>query len=147
MTTEENKRLLALASIIADVKTENLELEQRVHQLMDDYNEAVRQKNGLEKRKYEEQPKQTLGEMYQMRDLCDRLESENKQLKSYATAIDSFMKGKKIYEPKDTTCAYLPLGQPTVGSPFCLKCESFLHLLDDCGVVCRCTLEGAITKQ
>lgn len=38
MTTEENKRMLALSYIIADLKAENIELVQRVHQLVDDYN-------------------------------------------------------------------------------------------------------------
>ena len=140
MTTEENKRLLALASIIADVKAENIELEQRVHQLMDDYNEAVRQKNGLEKRKDEEQPEQTLGEMYQMRDLCDRLEMENKQLKSYATAIDSLIKEKGFYMPKGKVCDYKQ-DHTQVGSQSCLECTSCLRLLDNGGVVCRGMIE------
>lgn len=50
MTTEENKRMLALSYIVADVKAENIELEQRVHQLMADYNEIARQLRGKEKR-------------------------------------------------------------------------------------------------
>lgn len=39
----KNNRMETLAYIIADLKAENVELEQRVHQLMDDYNEVVRQ--------------------------------------------------------------------------------------------------------
>jgi hypothetical protein len=66
MTTEENKRMLALSYIVADVKAENIELEQRVHQLMDDYNEIVRQLRGKEKRKDEDPSKQTLGDMLKM---------------------------------------------------------------------------------
>ena len=46
MTTEENKRMLALSCIVADLKAENIELAQRVQQLVDDYNEVVRQLNG-----------------------------------------------------------------------------------------------------
>ena len=38
MKTEENKRMLALSYIVADLKAENIELAQRVHQLVDDYN-------------------------------------------------------------------------------------------------------------
>ena len=36
MTTEENKRMLALSYIVADLKAENIEMTQRVHQLTDD---------------------------------------------------------------------------------------------------------------
>lgn len=49
MKTEENKRMLALSYIVADLKAENIEMTQRVHQLMDDYNEVVRQLNEKEK--------------------------------------------------------------------------------------------------
>ena len=43
MTAEENKRMLALSYIVADLKAENIELAQRVHQLVDDYNDVVKQ--------------------------------------------------------------------------------------------------------
>ena len=45
MKTEENKRMEALAYIIADLKAENIVLAHRVHQLVDDYNDVVRQLN------------------------------------------------------------------------------------------------------
>lgn len=80
MTTEENKRMEALAYIIADLKAENIEMTQRVHQLTDVYNEAVRQQHGLEKRKDEDYSKQALDEMLKMRDHCDELERENGEL-------------------------------------------------------------------
>lgn len=80
MTTEENKRMLALSYIAADLKAENIEMTQRVHQLMDDYNDAVRQQHGLEARKDEDSSKQTLGEMMKMRDHCDELERKNGEL-------------------------------------------------------------------
>ena len=51
MTTEENKRMLALSYIVADLKAENIELAQRVQQLEDDYNDVVRQLNGKETHK------------------------------------------------------------------------------------------------
>lgn len=79
MKTEENKRMLALSYIVADLKAENIEMTQRVHQLTTDYNEAVRQQHGLEARKDENSSKQTLGEMIKMRDHCDELERENKK--------------------------------------------------------------------
>ena len=80
MTTEENKRMLALSYIVADLKAENIEMTQRVSQLMDDYNEAVRQLNGKEARKDENSSKQTQDEMQQMRDHCNELESKNGEL-------------------------------------------------------------------
>ena len=80
MTTEENKRMEALAYIIADLKAENIEMTQRVHQLTDVYNEAVRQQHGLEERKDEDSSEQMLGEMMKMRDHCDELEKENREL-------------------------------------------------------------------
>lgn len=80
MKTEDNKRMEALAYIIADLKAENIEMTQRVHQLMDDYNEAVRQQHGVEMRKDEDSSKQTLDEMLKMRDHCDELERENGEL-------------------------------------------------------------------
>ena len=63
MTTEENKRMLALSYIVADLKAENIELVQRVHQLVDDYNKVVSQLNSKEKRKVEDPLKQMLGNM------------------------------------------------------------------------------------
>ena len=80
MTTEDNKRMEALAYIIADLKAENIEMTQRVHQLTDVYNEAVRQQHGMEARKDENSSKQTLDEMMKMRDHCDELERKNGEL-------------------------------------------------------------------
>ena len=81
MNPEENKRLLALSCIVADLKAENIELEQRVHQLMDDYNDVVRQLNGKETYKDEDPAKLLLDNMQKMRDHCDKLEKDNEQLK------------------------------------------------------------------
>ena len=50
MTTEENKRMLALSYIVADLKAENMELVERVHQLVDDYNDVVQQFTDLKYR-------------------------------------------------------------------------------------------------
>lgn len=80
MKTEENNRMEALACIIADLKAENMMMTERVHQLIDDYNDVARQLRGMEKRKDEDPSKQTLGEMMQMRDHCDKLEKDNKTL-------------------------------------------------------------------
>ena len=81
MTTEENKRMLALAYVVADLNAENMELEQRVHQLVDDYNDVVRQLNGKETHKDEDPAKLFLADMQKMRDHCDMLEKDNELLK------------------------------------------------------------------
>ena len=81
METKENKRMLALSCIVADLKAENMELEQRLHQLVDDYNDVVRQLNGKETHKDEDQSKQTQDEMQHLRDHCDMLEKNMEQLK------------------------------------------------------------------
>ena len=43
METKENKRMLALSYIVADLKAENMELEQRVQELVEKYNDLVKQ--------------------------------------------------------------------------------------------------------
>lgn len=43
MKTEESKRMLALSYIVADLKAENMELEQRVQELVEKYNDVVKQ--------------------------------------------------------------------------------------------------------
>ena len=80
-TTEENKRMLALSCILADMKAENIELAQRVQQLVDDYNDVARQLRGMEKRKDNDPANQTLGEMQHLRDHCDMLEKNIEELK------------------------------------------------------------------
>ena len=81
MKTEENKRMLALSCIVADLKAENMELVDRVHQLVDDYNDVARQLRGMEKRKDKDSPKQTQDDMQHLREHCDMLEKNIEQLK------------------------------------------------------------------
>ena len=81
MKTEENKRMLALSCIVADLKTENMELEQRLHQLDDDYKNVFCKLNDMDNRKAEDQSKQTLGEIQHLREHCDMLEKNIEQLK------------------------------------------------------------------
>lgn len=45
MEKETNKRMEALACIIADLKAENMMMTERVHQLMDDYNATTTKRN------------------------------------------------------------------------------------------------------
>ena len=136
MKTEENKRMLALSYIVADLKAENMELAQRVHQLVDDYNDVARQLRGMEKRKDNDPANQTLGEMQHLRDHCDKLEKENRELERFAKAIHSFVKDKKLYMEKGANCQYYKDG-PYVCSTFCLECKSCLGVPDGIGVICE----------
>ena len=131
----KDNRMETLAYIIADLKAENIELVQRVHQLVDDYNDVVHQLNGKEKRKDEDPSKQSLDAMMQMRDLCDELERDNKELKRFAKAIHAFVKNKNLYMKKATTCQYCQC-RPNVFSTFCLECDSCLDVIEDLGVIC-----------
>ena len=135
MTTEENKRMLALSYIVADLKAENIELAQRVQQLVDDYNDVVRQLNGYETHKDEDPAKLLLGNMQKMRDHCDKLEKENRELECFAKAIHSFVKDKKLYMAKGANCQYYKDG-PHVCSTFCLECKSCLGVIEGLGVIC-----------
>ena len=135
MTTEENKRMLALSYIVADLKAENMELVERVHQLVDDYNDVARQLRGMEKRKDNDPANQTLGEMQHLRDHCDKLEKENRELERFAKAIHSFVKDKKLYMEKGANCQYYNDG-PYVCSTFCLECKSCLGVIEGLGVIC-----------
>ena len=142
MKADENKRMLALSCIVADLKAENMELEQRVHQLVDDYNEVVRQLDGKEKRKDKDQLKQTLGEFLQMHEHCDYLKKKNEELERFAKAIHSFVKDKKLYMAKGANCQYYKDG-PHVCSTFCLECKSCLGIIEGLGVICEKRLTGA----
>ena len=135
MTAEENKRMLAPSYIVADLKAENIELAQRVQQLVDDYNDVVRQLNGKETRKDEDPAKLLLDNMQKMRDHCDKLEKENRELKGFAKAIHSFVKDKKLYMEKGANCQYYNDG-PHVCSTFCLECKSCLGVIEGLGVIC-----------
>lgn len=81
METKENKRMLALSYIVADLKAVNMELVERVHQLEDDYDNVVRQLDGKETHKDDDIEKLLLGNMQKMRDHCDMLEKDNELLK------------------------------------------------------------------
>ena len=139
MKAEENKRMLALSYIVADLKAENIELAQRVHQLMDDYNEVVRQLDGNEKRKDKDQLKQTI---FEMREQYDKLEREYKELRFLAKGIHSFVKEKNLYIKKDDECPYCRRGI-TACSPYCRVCGSCLGILDGVSVICEKRLKEA----
>ena len=142
MKTEENKRMLALSYIVADLKAENIELAQRVQQLVDDYNDVVRQLNGNEKRKGKDSSKPTIDEMQQMRDHCDHPESENNGLDRFVKAMHEFVIDKNLYVKKDNECPYRH-GCIHIGSLRCLGCNSCLSVIKGHGVICEKRLAEA----
>ena len=135
MKTEENKRMLALSFIVADLKAENMELEQRVHQLIDDYNNVVRQLNGNKKRNGKDSSKPAIAEMQQMREHCDHPERMNNGLDRFAKAMHEFVIDKNLYMKKDSECPFRP-GCVHVGSLYCLECGSCLGVIEGVGVIC-----------
>lgn len=138
----KNNCMETLAYIISDLKAENVELEQRVHQLVDDYNDVVHQLHGAEKRKEEDPTRQTLSEMRQMRDHCDKLEIENKDLKKSLNVIGFFMENNNLCMGYVVSCPY-QTGHPVVDSPSCRECSSYLTTLYGFGVICRKKLSDA----
>lgn len=142
MTAEENKRMLALSCIVADLKTENMELVEHVKKLVDEYNEVVRLLNGNEKRMNEGPSAQTLDEMQQMREQCDNLERENRELKFFAKAMHEFVKDKNLYMKKDMECPFRPGCVPAC-STHCLECDSCLGVIEGVGVICEKRLAEA----
>ena len=131
----KNNRMETLAYIIADLKAENMELAQRVHQLMDDYNDVVRLLNGNEKRKDEGSSTKTLVKLRQTEEQCYKLERENQNLKRFEKAIHVFVKDKNLYIKKDNECPYWHRGIP-VCSTYCLECKSCVGVIEGLGVIC-----------
>ena len=142
MNPEENKRMLALSCIVADLKAENIELAQRVHQLVDDNNNVVRKLDGKETHKDEDPAKLLLGNMQKMRDHCDHPESENNGLDRFVKAMHEFVIDKNLYVKKDNECPYRP-GCIHIGSLRCLGCTSCLSVIKGHGVICEKRLAEA----
>ena len=142
MKTEENKRMLALSYIVADLKAENIELAQRVQQLVDDYNDVVRQLDGKGTHKDEDSSTKTLVKLRQTEEQCYKLERENQNLKRFEKAIHAFVKDKNLYMKKDNECPYWHRGIP-VCSTYCLECSSCLGVIEGHGVICEKRLAEA----
>lgn len=136
----KDNRMEVLAYIIADLKAENMMMTERVHQLVDDYNDVVHLLNGTEKRKEEVQTKQTDDEMQQLRAHCDKLEVEYNDLKTCLIALSSFLIDRKLYVANGTLCLN---GSVVVSSQCCKSCPSYLSTLKDVGVICRRRLSEA----
>ena len=134
MNPEENKRMLALSCIVADLKAENMELVEHVKKLVDEYNEVVRLLNGKDKRK-DKNSKPTLGEVLDVRSRCYKLEVENRELKHFVKVMHEFVKDKNIFMKKDMECPFRP-GCVPVCSTNCLECDSCLGVIEGVGVIC-----------
>ena len=129
----KDNRIETLAYIIAELKAENMELEQRVQQIAAEYSNAVCQSGAQEKRKDKDQLKQTI---FEMREQYDKLEREYKELRFLAKGIHSFVKEKKLYIKKDYECPYCRRGI-TACSTYCKACGSFLGDIYGFGVICE----------
>ena len=135
MKTEENKRMLALSCIVADMKAENMELLKRMQNISAEFADVLCRLNEKEKRMNEGSSTQTLVELRQMQEQCDKLERENRELKRFAKAMHEFVKDKNIYMKKDMECPFRP-GCVPVCSTYCLECGSCLGVIEGVGVIC-----------
>lgn len=135
MKTEENKRMLALSCIVADLKAENMELLKRMQNISAEFADVLCRLNEKEKRMNECSSTQTLVELRQMQEQCDKLERENRELNRFAKAMHAFVKDKNIYMKKDMECPFRPGCVPAC-STHCLECDSCLGVLEGVGVIC-----------
>ena len=142
MKTEENKRMLDLSYIVADLKAENIVLAQRVQQLAAEYSNVAIQLNDNKKRKNEDSSTKTLVKLQQTEEQCYKLERENKKLKFLAKGIYSFVKEKKLYIKKGDECPYCRRGI-TACSSYCRACGSCLGVIEGHGVICERRLKEA----
>ena len=142
MKTEENKRMLALSCIVADLKAENMELLKRMQNISAEFADVLCRLNEKEKRKNEGPSTQTLVELRQMQEQCDKLERENRELKRFAKEIHTFVKYKNLYMKKDKECTHHH-GRPYACSTSCLECDSCLGVIEGVGVICRERLKEA----
>ena len=142
MKTGENKRMLALSCILADMKAENIELLKRMQNISAEFADVLCRLNEKEKRMNEGSSTQTLVKLRQTEEQCYKLEGENKKLRFLAKGIHSFVKEKNLYIKKDDECPYCRRGV-TACSPYCRACGSCLGILDGVSVICEKRLKEA----
>lgn len=135
----------ALIRRLGELVKENVELEQRVHQLMADYNNVVRQTRGEEKETPQQKEKHLL-------DLCTKLEMERDCAKNnyddlyhltrqHEGQLDRFEQSEFL--PVGCDCPYNPTGNLKVGSGRCVSCSHFMKmdLQGKTQVLCAYTLD------
>ena len=142
MTAEETKRMFAHSCIVAALKAENIELVEHMQNITSEFADVLCRLNEKEKRMNEGSSAQTLVELRDMREQCDKLERENRELKRFAKAMHTFVKNNSIYMRKGTSCEYKQ-GNPPVCSTACLECDSCLGIIEGHGVICEKRLTGA----
>ena len=142
MKTGENKRMLALSCILADMKAENMELLKRMQNISAEFADVLCRLNEKEKRMTEGSSTQTLVKLRQTEEQCYKLEGENKKLRFLAKGIHSFVKEKSLYIKKDDECPYCRRGV-TACSPCCRACGSCLGDIYGLGVICERRLKEA----
>lgn len=176
MKTEENNRMEALACIIADLKAENMMMTERVHQLVDDYNDVARQLRGKEKHEPNTEGC-TLGELTEALDKCEALEKDNKLLNQQCVQLQTERDEAKTHVAKcesqknelfelihrfensdfmgiGEACPHQffePEDSPVkVGSTKCFTCRHFLKMDKSFCVLCACHydyMKGGETKE
>lgn len=165
----KNNRMEVLAYIIADLKAENMELVQRVHQLVDDYNDVVHQLNGKEKHDPNREG-YTLGELTEALDKCEALEKDYKQLKQQCVQLQTERNEAKTraddcesqkeelfkqivrfdkseFKEIGTACTCRPFTSKDspvkVGSTECVICRHFIKMDKSFCVLCACRYDNA----
>ena len=138
----KNNRIETLAYIIADLKAENMELLKHMQNISAEFADVLCRWNEEERRMNECLSAQTLVELRQMQEQCDKLERENRELKRFEKAMHEFVKDKNICMRKDSECQYHS-GGVSVGSLRCLECGQCLGVLDGAGVICEKRLAEA----
>ena len=138
----KDNRIEVLAYIIADLKAENMDLLKRMQNISAEFADVLCRLNEKEKRMNECASAQTLVELRQMQEQCDKLERENRELKRFEKAMHEFVKDKNICMRKGTYCEYKQ-GKPPVCSTYCLECGSCLSVINGHGVICEKRLAEA----
>ena len=119
-----------------------MELLKRMQNISAEFADVLCRLNEKEKRMNKCSSAQTLVELRQMQEQCDKLERENRELKRFEKAIHAFVKDKNLYMKKDNECPYWHRGIP-VCSTYCLECSSCLGDIEGLGVICAKRLKEA----